>query len=217
MVQLYEDMILRGKDQNARAELARKVARLWEEKLEDFREAADAWRRVLRMKSGDPEATEGLERAKAGMLNKPSKPPAAKPSAPPEAKPSAPPPKAEDAPPPPPANTEPDVEPAEEGEDFDAAFDSLQMPPQQPELQLVTQPTATEGMETTPDDPADGARGRRRVPSRRRGARRSQARASRSLVPRVRRGDHERFDQRTGRGHHRPHGGPADGARRARR
>jgi hypothetical protein len=74
MVALYEDMILRGKDPASRAELARKVARLWEEKLEDYREAADAWRRVLRMKQGDPEATEGLERAKSGMINKPPKP-----------------------------------------------------------------------------------------------------------------------------------------------
>jgi hypothetical protein len=68
MVQLYEDQILRGKDTATRAELARKVARLWEDQLQDPREAADAWRRVLRMKSGDPEAQEGLERAKAAML-----------------------------------------------------------------------------------------------------------------------------------------------------
>ncbi len=71
MVQLYEDQILRGKDPASRAELARKVARLWEEQLSDPREAADAWRRVLRMKQGDPEATEGLERAKLAMLNRP--------------------------------------------------------------------------------------------------------------------------------------------------
>src|SRR6185503_16836543 len=71
MVQLFEDQILRGKDPSSRAELARKVARLWEEKLDDPREAADAWRRVLRMKSGDPEATEGLERAKQTMLKRP--------------------------------------------------------------------------------------------------------------------------------------------------
>ncbi|HVY27393.1 MAG TPA: hypothetical protein VHB79_12635 [Polyangiaceae bacterium] len=71
MVQLFEDQILRGKDPASRAELARKVARLWEEKLDDPREAADAWRRVLRMKAGDPEATEGLERAKQGMLKRP--------------------------------------------------------------------------------------------------------------------------------------------------
>ncbi len=71
MVQLYEDQILRGKDMTTRAELARKVARMWEEQLQDPREAADAWRRVLRMKSGDPEAQAGLERAKANMLKKP--------------------------------------------------------------------------------------------------------------------------------------------------
>ena len=71
MVQLYEDQILRGKDMSARAELARKVARMWEEQLADPREAADAWRRVLRMKQGDAEATAGLERAKSNMLKKP--------------------------------------------------------------------------------------------------------------------------------------------------
>ena len=71
MVQLYEDQILRGKDMNARAELARKVARMWEEQLQDPREAADAWRRVLRMKAADPEATAGLDRAKSNMLKKP--------------------------------------------------------------------------------------------------------------------------------------------------
>jgi tetratricopeptide (TPR) repeat protein len=68
MVRVYEDQILRGKDMGARAELARTVARMWEERLADPREAADAWRRVLRMKQGDPEATEGLERAKSNML-----------------------------------------------------------------------------------------------------------------------------------------------------
>jgi hypothetical protein len=71
IVQLYEDQILRGKDMTARAELARKVARMWEEQLTDPREAADAWRRVLRMKHGDAEATAGLERAKSNMLKKP--------------------------------------------------------------------------------------------------------------------------------------------------
>lgn len=75
MVQLYEDQILRGKDTQARAELARKVARMWETELDDPREAADAWRRVMRMKPGDPEAAAGLERAKAGMLRRPSAPP----------------------------------------------------------------------------------------------------------------------------------------------
>jgi chemotaxis protein histidine kinase CheA len=71
MVQLYEDQILRGRDQGQRAELARKVAQLWEERLDDAREAADAWRRVLRMKAGDAEATQGLDRAKANMLKRP--------------------------------------------------------------------------------------------------------------------------------------------------
>jgi hypothetical protein len=72
IVSLYEDQILRGKDPSQRAELARKVARVWEEELHDSREAADAWRRVLRMKAGDPEASEGLDRAKALMLKKAS-------------------------------------------------------------------------------------------------------------------------------------------------
>jgi len=71
LVQLYEDQILRGKDMNARAELARKVARIWEEQLADGREAADAWRRVLRMRAGDTEATQGLDRSKSGQLKKP--------------------------------------------------------------------------------------------------------------------------------------------------
>ena len=71
MVQLYEDQILRGKDIATRSDLARKVARMWEEQLGDAREAADAWRRVLRMTPGDAEATEGLERAKANALKKP--------------------------------------------------------------------------------------------------------------------------------------------------
>lgn len=76
MVQLFDDQILRGKDPAVRAELARKVARIWEEHLGDAREAADAWRRVLRLKQGDPEATEGLDRAKSNMLKRaPSGPP----------------------------------------------------------------------------------------------------------------------------------------------
>jgi len=96
MIQLYEDQILRGRDPALRAELARKVARIWEEDLGDAREAADAWRRVLRMKAGDTEATAGLERAKAGKLKR-APPPvvgAPLPSAPPlaaEPLPSAPP------------------------------------------------------------------------------------------------------------------------------
>jgi len=133
MVQLYEDMILRGKDPASRAELARKVARLWEEKLVDYREAADAWRRVLRMKSGDPEATEGLERAKAGMINKPSKPPAAPAAAPKSAEP---PPKAAGAPPPPATSA-----------DLLPSFPLKSSP----ELQLVTQPHAADTFPTEPD------------------------------------------------------------------
>ncbi len=70
MIQLYEDQILRGRDPALRAELARKVAKLWEEELGDAREAADAWRRVLRMRAGDAEATEGLERAKQNKLRR---------------------------------------------------------------------------------------------------------------------------------------------------
>jgi cellulose synthase operon protein C len=72
MVQVLEDQILRGKDPALRADLARRVAVLWEERLADTREAADAWRRVLRMKSGDPEAQAGLERAKTNSLRKPA-------------------------------------------------------------------------------------------------------------------------------------------------
>jgi tetratricopeptide (TPR) repeat protein len=72
MVQIYEDQILRRKDVPSRIELARKVAELWDGELDDPREAADAWRRVLRMSPGDPTATAGLERAKANMLRRPS-------------------------------------------------------------------------------------------------------------------------------------------------
>ncbi|WP_438002606.1 hypothetical protein WME89_26935 [Sorangium sp. So ce321] len=75
MILLYEDQILRGRDPAQRAELARKVARIWEEELGEGREAADAWRRVLRMKAGDPDATAGLERAKSGNLKRTPPPP----------------------------------------------------------------------------------------------------------------------------------------------
>ncbi len=71
-VQLYEDQILRGKEVHDRADLARRVAGMWENELADPREAADAWRRVLRMKPGDAEAVAGLERAKANMLRRPA-------------------------------------------------------------------------------------------------------------------------------------------------
>jgi hypothetical protein len=80
MVHVLEDQILRGKDPHARAELARKVARLWEEQLKDPREAADAWRRVLRMKPGDADAQAGLERAKTAMLTQPKPEPVAAPA-----------------------------------------------------------------------------------------------------------------------------------------
>src|SRR5258706_13071717 len=75
MVHVLEDQILRGKDPQVRAELARKVARLWEEQLEDPREAADAWRRVLRMKPGDADATAGSYRAENGTLLQPKSKP----------------------------------------------------------------------------------------------------------------------------------------------
>jgi tetratricopeptide (TPR) repeat protein len=67
LVQLYENQILRGRDPNARAELARRVALIWRDKLKDARETADAWRRVLRMKPGDTEAKEGITLAKRAM------------------------------------------------------------------------------------------------------------------------------------------------------
>jgi cellulose synthase operon protein C len=66
LVAVYEDQILRGRDPIYKAELAELVAKLWEEKLHDMREAADAWRRVLRMKPGNEAAQAGLERAKKG-------------------------------------------------------------------------------------------------------------------------------------------------------
>ncbi|WP_437787101.1 hypothetical protein [Sorangium sp. So ce1097] len=90
MIQLYEDQILRGRDPAQRAELARKVARIWEEELGEAREAADAWRRVLRMKAGDPDATAGLERAKAGKLKR-TPPPPVLPTRPPGFPPTEPP------------------------------------------------------------------------------------------------------------------------------
>jgi hypothetical protein len=67
LVGLYENQILRGRDPNARAELARRVALIWRDKLKDARETADAWRRVLRMKPGDNEAKEGITLAKRAM------------------------------------------------------------------------------------------------------------------------------------------------------
>ncbi len=67
LVQLFEDQILRGRDQAIRGALAHRVALLWQDTLNEPREAADAWRRVLRMKSGDTEAKEGLLKAKQAM------------------------------------------------------------------------------------------------------------------------------------------------------
>lgn len=94
LVQLLEDQILRSKDQAIRADLARQIAHIWEEKLGEPREAADAWRRVLRLKPADPEATEGLDRAKRNKLKfDPAAVPAPRLSqSPPPARPSAPPP-----------------------------------------------------------------------------------------------------------------------------
>lgn len=118
MVQLFEDQILRGKDPASRAELARKVARLWEEKLDDPREAADAWRRVLRMKSGDPEATEGLERAKHAMLKRPKEDSDAKAAPAPVPAPKA---EAKPAETKPAVEAKPEPEPAAEAEKPEAA------------------------------------------------------------------------------------------------
>lgn len=67
LVHLYEDRILRSRDALLRAELARKVAVLWQEELKNPRETADAWRRVLRLNPSDLEAKENLERAKLEM------------------------------------------------------------------------------------------------------------------------------------------------------
>ncbi len=72
LIQLYEDQILRAKEIVVRAELARRIARVWEEQLSDAREATDAWRRVLRLKPGDAEAEQGVERAKASRLKRPA-------------------------------------------------------------------------------------------------------------------------------------------------
>jgi tetratricopeptide (TPR) repeat protein len=69
MVRLYEDQILRSRDQVLRGDLARTVARIWEEKLDDPRETADAWRRVLRFHPTDEDAKRGLAKAKANMLH----------------------------------------------------------------------------------------------------------------------------------------------------
>jgi hypothetical protein len=140
MVQLYEDQILRGKDMSARAELARKVARMWEEQLADPREAADAWRRVLRMKQGDGEATAGLERAKSNMLKKPEPGAEREAYAPPKLQTVPPAQPASKAPP----KTEPpkNTEPAPGGEREAYAPPKLQQtpPPPPPEPKVVAKP-----------------------------------------------------------------------------
>ncbi|MGA2447581.1 MAG: hypothetical protein ABTD50_02770 [Polyangiaceae bacterium] len=74
LVSLYEDQILRTKDSAVRADLARRVAHMWEDQLVDAREAADAWRRVLRLNQRDAEAMAGLERMKAAMLRRTTSP-----------------------------------------------------------------------------------------------------------------------------------------------
>jgi hypothetical protein len=121
MVQLLEDQILRSKDQTLRADIARKVATLWEERLGDAREAADAWRRVLRMKPGDADAQAGLERAKSNQLRKADgpatapisiaatslTPPSSPPPAPASAKPASSGARTGSAPPPPPSKPPP--------------------------------------------------------------------------------------------------------------
>ncbi|HEU4536196.1 MAG TPA: hypothetical protein VFS00_18860, partial [Polyangiaceae bacterium] len=68
-LRLLEDQIVRTRDAALRVELAKNVARLWEARPDEPREAADAWRRVLRFQPNDPEAQEGLARAKAAMAS----------------------------------------------------------------------------------------------------------------------------------------------------
>jgi hypothetical protein len=117
MIELYEDQILRGREPHVRAELARKVARIWESDIGDAREAADAWRRVLRMKAGDKEAVAGLERAKSGKLK--MAPPVRKSVAPPPPPPSIAPPSVTKAPAPEELAVVADVD---QGFDADAEF-----------------------------------------------------------------------------------------------
>lgn len=77
LVSTYEDRLLRERDVAARQEYARLVARLWTEDLKDPREAADAWRRLLRLAPGDAEAQSGLELARNTVVGNPSIPPPA--------------------------------------------------------------------------------------------------------------------------------------------
>jgi tetratricopeptide (TPR) repeat protein len=144
LVQLYEDLILRGKDVAVRADLARKVARMWEEELADPREAADAWRRVLRLKPNDPDATQGLDRAKSNMLRKPA--PSSEGELPPSTPSKAQAPKSE--PPAAPASpAEADAAPAE------ASADDVAPPADQPEDEAAAALAAA--VEDVPDDSPD--------------------------------------------------------------
>ncbi len=168
MVQLYEDQILRGRDAGLRVDLARKVARLWEEQLRDPREAADAWRRVLRMKSGDPEATEGLERAKQNMLSapkdEPSRAPAPAQKAPTEAKAATPAPPRSAPPPPSSRSAAPPPAAAVDDVDGDEAQEHPTIPPAPPsdlEESTITQPHQgllhSDDADYDPDRTAPGA------------------------------------------------------------
>jgi tetratricopeptide (TPR) repeat protein len=137
MVHVLEDQILRGKDPAVRSEIARKVARLWEEKLRDPREAADAWRRVLRMKPQDPEAQAGLERAKSGMLKRDEE---------------------ESAPPPEPDKLASEPEPAPEPEpppDIPVAVAAEPTPPPEPEPEPAPEPKAAAEPEPAPVSAAE--------------------------------------------------------------
>lgn len=68
LVNLYEDQIVRTRDSDEqRADLARLVAQLWSNELDNPREAAEAWRRVLRLCPDDTEAKAGFEKARERM------------------------------------------------------------------------------------------------------------------------------------------------------
>jgi len=159
LVQLFEDQILRGKDVAVRVDLARKVARMWEEELADPREAADAWRRVLRLKAGDPDATAGLERAKSNMLRKPE-PPSEPRMAPPPSKPEV-----VTTPPPPPEEAAALSEPEEAvaaappaGEDDEAPAETAAGASDRPTVPPPSQANATHetttGRPGPPEEPA---------------------------------------------------------------
>ena len=77
LVSAYEDRLVRERDTATRQEFARIVARIWSDDLVDAREAADAWRRLLRLAPGDAEAQSGLEKARGSLVGNPSVPPPA--------------------------------------------------------------------------------------------------------------------------------------------